>query len=134
MRRPLIAAAFVLGFGLPAAAHAAPGCSGDAPKFKQGAKFAGEVRQIIDGQTICVGRAANPQTWIKVRLSDLNGVTNPSGWNARRALRRLGLGKYAVCTVSHRPDSNRPAAPVAAVCRVAGVSLAGRMKYELGAR
>lgn len=125
MRRLSLAAALVLGLGLPAAAHAAPECRAAAPKFDPGAKFAGEVRQVIDGQTLCVGRAPHPETWIRVRLSDLDARQPKARW-ARNALRRVAQDKYAVCTVSG--DRYTAADPVPAICRVAGVTIAGRVK------
>ncbi|HYG28111.1 MAG TPA: hypothetical protein VD906_14560 [Caulobacteraceae bacterium] len=121
----MIAAGVVLALAAPAAGQAAPRCEAPAPKFDAGSKFAGEVRQVIDHQTLCVGRAPNPDTWVKVQLTDLAEVERP-GWRARSALRRVALGKYAVCTVS-RPDYAETD-PVPAVCRVAGVSVGGRAR------
>lgn len=73
-------------------------CQETSPAFARGAKFAGEIRDIIDGQTICVGRTPDPDAWVRVRLSDMD-LKNPGSRSARRALSRLGLGKYAVCTI-----------------------------------
>ena len=131
MRRPLLAAVVLGALALPAAAQAAA-CRDQTPKFAPGAKFAGDVRHIIDGQTICVGRARNPETWIRVRLADLGDLKRPASWSAKRTLSRLSLGKYAVCTVSRRTRAQSPAQPVTAVCRVAGVSLAGRVRKANG--
>ena len=37
-----------------------------------GRTFAGPVRYMGDGDSLCVGRSANPTSWIAVRLADFD--------------------------------------------------------------
>ncbi|HEX6859952.1 MAG TPA: hypothetical protein VF138_07100 [Caulobacteraceae bacterium] len=124
MRLTTAAAAFVLVMGLPLAARAAS-CPEQPPVFSAGAKFAGEVRQVLDGRTICIGHSRAESSWFAVRLVDLH-PDKPTSRGARRALGREGLGKYVVCTVA-APSDPTASTPLPAVCRVAGVSLGLRV-------
>ena len=38
--------------------------------LKRGATFAGPVRYVGDGDSICVGESSDPNTWIEVRIAD----------------------------------------------------------------
>ncbi|MDA0699860.1 MAG: nuclease, partial [bacterium] len=57
-------------WGLASAARADP-CEGRLPS-RAGDRFAGSVRYVGDGDSLCVGRTSNPAEWIEVRLADFN--------------------------------------------------------------
>jgi hypothetical protein len=50
----------------PSLAHADP-CT--APLPSSGTRFAGPVRYVGDGDSLCIGPASDPATWIEVRLA-----------------------------------------------------------------
>ncbi|CAN5358871.1 hypothetical protein BH09PSE1_BH09PSE1_17080 [soil metagenome] len=54
----------------PTAAHADP-CEARLPA-REGETFAGIVRYVGDGDSLCLGPSADPATWIGVRLSDFD--------------------------------------------------------------
>jgi endonuclease YncB( thermonuclease family) len=104
----LAAAALALAAALYAAApaHAARPDTDHcrAPLPARGATFAGEVRYVGDGDMICVGPGPDERTWIEVRLADFYAIelNSPGGREARDTLRRLALGKRAVCVAGAR--------------------------------
>jgi hypothetical protein len=57
---------------VPAAARADP-CEGRLPG-RAGETFAGIVRYVGDGDSLCVGNTAGPAPWIEVRLSDFDAA------------------------------------------------------------
>ncbi len=67
MKWLLISAALLLA---PAAAWADP-CEGRLPG-RAGEPFAGLVRYVGDGDSLCLGNTTDPATWIEVRLSDFD--------------------------------------------------------------
>jgi len=90
-----------------------------------GAEFAGMVRHVGDGDSLCVGPAdGDGATWIEVRLMDFDApeLREPGGLAARDTLRRLALGREAECVVtpSARNGRTRSWDRVHAVCRIDG--------------
>lgn len=67
MKWLLISAALLLA---PAAARADP-CEGRLPG-RAGESFAGIVRHVGDGDSLCIGNTTDPNAWIEVRLSDFD--------------------------------------------------------------
>jgi endonuclease YncB( thermonuclease family) len=118
-----IAACFVVlaVLALPALAHADP-CEGDLPD-RAGQSFSGAVRYVGDGDSLCVGQSANPNSWIEVRLADFNApeLNSQGGRPARAALEQIAMGREIQCTVgggrSRRVVSYDR---VIAVCRIGG--------------
>ncbi|MCX7359932.1 MAG: nuclease [Alphaproteobacteria bacterium] len=106
---------------LPAAAWADP-CEGALPR-RAGETFSGQVRYIGDGDSLCVGNAADPSTWIEVRLADFNApeLHADGGAAARTALERLAMGQNAEC-VATRGRNRRVVSydRVIATCRIGG--------------
>ncbi len=105
---------------------------GPAPAWiKPGARFSGVVRYIVDGDGLCIGKTADPRTWVEVRLADFDApeLNTPEGRQAKAALSGAVMGKGALCTV--RPGrSGRPTSydRVLAVCTVGSRSLAARLR------
>lgn len=117
----------------PAVAFADP-CAGPLPRAA-GAEFAGVVRYVGDGDSLCVGAEDAPaSTWIEVRLADFNApeLGADGGQTARTLLRRLAFGREATC-VATRGRSGRVISydRVIAVCTIGGRSL-GALLREAG--
>lgn len=118
MKRLLIPAFLML---CPAVAQADP-CEGRLPS-RAGETFSGRVRYIGDGDSLCVGRSADPATWIEVRLSDFDApeLNESGGRDARDRLSRLLHGRVLGC-VAVRGRSGRVIVydRVIAACRLDG--------------
>jgi endonuclease YncB( thermonuclease family) len=98
MKWILAAAAFAcLSAVVPAVARADP-CEGRLPG-RAGETFAGTVRYIGDGDSLCLGPGMDPATWIEVRLSDFDApeLHSPTGRADRDRLSRLVRGRVLDC-------------------------------------
>lgn len=73
-------------------------CEGRLPT-QAGAEISGIVRYVGDGDSLCVGKTADPDEWIEIRLSDFNApeLYGPGGGVAKAALVRVALDHAAVC-------------------------------------
>ncbi len=82
---------------VPALAHADP-CEGRLPS-RAGEAFAGTVRYVGDGDSLCVGTRPDPATWIEIRLSDFDApeLHSPTGRADRDRLVRLVFGRQLSC-------------------------------------
>ena len=100
-------------------------CEGRLPS-RPGQQFSGLVRYVGDGDGLCVGNSADPNTWIEVRLADFNApeLHAPEGRQAKRLLELVALGRNAQCEAL-RGRSGRVISHdrVIAVCRVDGRSI-----------
>lgn len=96
-----------------------------APLPPRGAEFAGTVRYIGDGDSLCVGRSADPRTWIEVRLADFFApeLHAPGGGAARAALARIARGRQSDCVAGDRSYDR-----IVAQCYVRGRSLGDLMR------
>ncbi|AQR63184.1 nuclease [Brevundimonas sp. LM2] len=83
---------------VPAVACADP-CEGRLPT-QAGQGFGGLVRYVGDGDSLCVGEAADPRTWVEVRLADFDApeLHSPTGRADRDRLSRLVQGRRLSCT------------------------------------
>jgi endonuclease YncB( thermonuclease family) len=118
----VLAAAATLGYAAPA--HADP-CEGTLPT-RAGVQFSGIVRYVGDGDGLCVGRTADPNEWIEVRLADFNApeLHTPGGPAAKAALERLALQREVICASEHGHGGRvRSFDRVIARCRISGASL-----------
>lgn len=97
----------------------------EAPLPKPGATFAGVVRYVGDGDSLCVGLGSDPSTWVEVRVADFFApeLNERGGQAAKAALSRAAMGKRAVCIAQKRSYDR-----VVATCRIEGRSLAGLMR------
>jgi endonuclease YncB( thermonuclease family) len=98
-----------------------------------GTEFAGVVRHVIDGDSICVGPAdGDGSTWIEIRLMDFDApeARQPGGAEAEATLSRLVLNREAQCTVtrSNRSGATQSYDRVHAVCRVDGRTIGDAMR------
>src|SRR5262245_9251916 len=93
-RTLLIVAVFMV---VPGVALADP-CEAPLPHHA-GQTFAGAVRYVGDGDSLCVGQTRNPNTWIEVRLADFNApeLHSSGGPAAKAALERIALNHVAQC-------------------------------------
>ena len=101
----------------------------EAPLPRRGATFAGTVRYVGDGDSLCVGAGANPRTWVEVRLADFYApeLHASGGKEAKRALESIAAGQRAVCTADHRSYDR-----IVATCEIGGESI-GRLLRRAGA-
>ncbi|MGQ2971896.1 thermonuclease family protein [Brevundimonas mediterranea] len=118
----------------PAIAHADP-CEGRLPA-RVGETFAGVVRYIGDGDSLCVGPSTNPATWIEVRLADFDApeLQSPTGRADRDRLGRIVQGRVLTC-VAVRGRNGRVIVydRVIGACRLNGVQV-GDLLREAGGR
>lgn len=131
MKWLLVVAALLL---CPAAAWADP-CEGRLPD-RSGQAFAGVVRYIGDGDSLCLGPSADPATWLEVRLSDFDApeLNSPTGRTARDRLATLARGRTLTC-VAVRGRNGRVIVydRVIAACRLNGRGI-GDLLRAAGAR
>lgn len=130
MIRSLLPAALLL-LVLPAVAHADP-CEGRLPN-RAGEAFAGIVRYIGDGDSLCIGRTADPEDWIEVRLADFDApeLSERDGRRSREMLSRLVRGRQVTCTAS-RGRGGRVISHdrVIATCRLDGRRLGDLLRAQ----
>lgn len=116
---------WVIGAALAAAAPvsaAADPCRGPLPA-RPGESFAGLVRYVGDGDSLCVGAAEDPATWIEVRIADFDApeLGQAGGERAKALLAAVALGRHATCIASAgRTGRVVVYDRVVAVCRVGG--------------
>jgi len=69
-----------------------------------GARFAGPVVHIGDGDSLCVAVGAGPQNWVEVRISGFYApeLHEPDGKQAKAALSSIARGRSAVCVADHQ--------------------------------
>ena len=95
-------------------------CEGRLPT-RHGETFAGTVRYVGDGDSLCVGRTSNPNDWIEVRLADFDApeLRERDGRRSRDLLTRLTRGRQVTCTAT-RGRSGRVVSydRVIATCRL----------------
>lgn len=103
---------------------------GPAPAWiVHGAQFAGTVRHVGDGDSICVSSSPDPRTWVEVRLADFYApeLSEPGGRAAASRMRALAAGRTAACEVT-REGRVRSYDRVVATCRIGGRSLGDLMR------
>lgn len=116
----LVAGTFaVLGAVLPGSARADP-C--EAPLPRQGTTFIGPVTYVGDGDSLCV---TTPAGQVEIRLADFNApeLQEPGGRDARETLRRLVMGRRAICRAGRRSYDR-----VVARCEVGGTGIGDLMR------
>jgi endonuclease YncB( thermonuclease family) len=95
-------------------------CEGRLPT-RHGETFAGTVRYVGDGDSLCVGRTSDPNDWIEVRLADFDApeLRERDGRRSRDILTRLTRGRQVTCTAT-RGRSGRVVSydRVIATCRL----------------
>jgi micrococcal nuclease len=134
VRRIGLAAGALFGLALAGPALADP-CeaiqqSGPLPAWvKPSAAFAGRVRHVIDGDSLCIGSGSNPRQWVEVRLADFYAAElhDQGGQEAKALLQRLAAGREVECVVT-RHGRVRSYDRIVAVCRLKGRSLSDIMR------
>ncbi len=100
---------------------------------KPGYVVTGPVRYVGDGDSLCVGRTADPRTWVEIRLADFYApeLREPGGARAKAALERITAGRALTCTAV-RGDSGRVVSydRLIAVCRLGDRALAEALRRE----
>lgn len=126
MRSSCIFAAIVLA-AAGGDAHADP-CEAQLPRLGQA--FAGLVRYVGDGDSLCVGPSSDPKEWIEVRLGDFYApeLREPGGEAAKHALQSVALNRQINCVAGKRSYDR-----VIAVCRLGGAPI-GDILRARGAR
>lgn len=100
-------------------------CEGRLPS-RAGQQFSGPVRNVGDGDGLCVGNSADPSTWIEVRLADFDApeLHSPDGRRSKAFLEQMAFGQTVNCE-ARRGRSGRVIVydRVIAVCRIGGQSI-----------
>jgi endonuclease YncB( thermonuclease family) len=123
----------ILGTSLHGAAFADP-CEAELPT-KAGAVFAGTIKYVGDGDSLCVGTGSKGSAWVEVRLADFDApeLSTKEGKRGKGILEREAMGKAVSCTVTKgRSGKTTTYDRVLAVCRVGGVTI-GDMLRRAGA-
>lgn len=132
-RRPLLLAGALAFFSAVAPAHADP-CEAPLPTQAE-ERFSGAVRYVGDGDSLCVGRTADPKEWIEVRLADFDApeLHQADGAAAKAALARIALGRQVTC-IAERGRGGRVVSfdRVIARCRI-GPNSIGDLLRQAGA-
>ena len=119
---------------LSAVAARADPCEARLPS-RAGETFSGLVRYIGDGDSLCLGRSADPSTWIEVRLADFDApeLNRPGGRDAKARLARVARGRTLHC-VAVRGRNGRVVVydRVIAACRFDGQALGDLLRAEGG--
>ena len=105
-------------------------CQGPLPHHA-GDTFAGPVRYVGDGDSLCVGLSGNHNTWIEVRLADFNApeLHSARGPAAKATLERLALGHQAQCVAGGGRRGNVTSYDrVIATCRINGRRIGDLMR------
>lgn len=127
----ILLATVILTLASPLVAHADP-CEGPLPT-RAGATFSGMVRYVGDGDSLCVGRTANPSEWIEVRLADFDApeLRDQNGQRSRDILTRLSRGHHVECTAT-RGRSGQVVSHdrVIATCRLGGRRLGDLLRSQ----
>ena len=107
-------------------------CEGRLPT-RHGEAFAGMVRYVGDGDSLCVGRTSDPSEWIEVRLADFDAPEHRErdGRISRDILLRLAQGRQVSCTAT-RGRSGRVVSHdrVIAACRLGGQRLGDLLRAQ----
>ncbi len=133
IRAALIGSAFLSSFGFSSPAAADP-CTAPLPT-RANQTFAGLVRYVGDGDSLCIGASNEPGSWIEVRLADFDApeLHAASGGFAKAALEKAALGRSASCTaVRGRSGRVRVYDRVIALCTIGGRSI-GTLLRQAGA-
>ena len=101
-----------------------------APLPGKGTAFAGTVRYVGDGDSLCVGRSPDRRSWVEVRMADFNApeLGSPAGLAAKAALQRVALGRSVMCKAEGRSYDR-----VVARCRIGRTSI-GTLMRKAGVR
>ena len=100
-------------------------CNGNAPD-RTGSVMRGFVREVLDGDTLCIGAGADRDTWVAVTLTDVDAPELPQtgGRAARTVLSRATLNQPIVCVVRPTPPNRREEEGARfAICTVRGVGV-----------
>ena len=129
-RRLLLVAAGAIAMLTSATPAAADPCKARLPS-RPGEAFAGQVRYVGDGDSLCVGRSADPAEWIEVRLADFDApeLASPDGPRSKALLTSIALGRATACT-AEVGRSGRVVVfdRVIASCRIGGLTLGSLLR------
>lgn len=107
-------------------------CEGRLPT-RHGETFAGTVRYVGDGDSLCVGRTSDPNEWIEVRLADFDApeLRERDGRRGHEILTRLARGRQVSCTAT-RGRGGRVVSHdrVIATCRLGGQRLGNLLRAQ----
>lgn len=94
-----------------------------------GARFAGQVRYVGDGDSLCIGPEDHPDRWIEIRLGDFYApeLNAPGGDAAKRRLVRLAFGKVLSCRAGRRSYDR-----VIGYCALGGQPLGALLRAQGG--
>lgn len=94
----------------------------EAPLPKRGQVFAGPVRYVGDGDSLCV---LGGDGLIEIRLADFYApeLNDPGGRQAKAALARIAMGRRVTCVAGKRSYDR-----VVASCVLDGLSIGERLR------
>lgn len=109
--------------GMTSIAAKADPCTAELPRT--GTTFAGQVRYVGDGDSICVGPTSDPNSWVEVRIADFYApeLNSVGGREAKNTLERIALGKLAQCVAGRRSYDR-----IVARCNIRGNSVGSLMR------
>jgi endonuclease YncB( thermonuclease family) len=122
-------AALALSLAAATAVWAEP-CEGRLPT-RPGEAFAGTVRYVGDGDSLCVGRTSDPADWIEVRLADFDApeLRERDGRRAREVLSSVALGRQVTCAATPgRTGRVISHDRIIATCRLGGQRLGDQLR------
>lgn len=121
----MLCRSLLLGLGAASAAGAVLADPCEAPLPRPGQSFAGQVRYVADGDSLCVGTSSNPTSWVEVRVADFYApeLHAPGGTQAKATLQRLAMGRTVLCQAGRRSFDR-----VVARCTLSGRSVGELMR------
>lgn len=130
----MVAGPLLAGLVLAPAITLADHCEGRL-STSAGELFAGVVRYVGDGDSLCLGATNDPATWIEVRLSDFDAseLHSPTGTVDRDRLSNLVRGRNLDC-VAMRDRNGRVVVydRVIGACRLNGRRVGDHLRQAGG--
>lgn len=128
--RAIFVRTLLAGFALASAAGAALADPCEGPLPKPGQSFAGQVRYVGDGDSLCVGSSSDPATWVEVRVENFYApeLNAPGGQEAKATLQRLVMGRTVQCRAGRRSYDR-----IVARCSLGGRTI-GELMRRAGVR
>lgn len=95
------------------------------PYLSPGSRFQGTVTYVGDGDSLCVAVSQKQTDWVEVRVADFYApeLHAPGGREAKAALKRIAMGRTAICSAGRRSHDR-----IVARCTIEGISIGDRMR------
>jgi hypothetical protein len=93
--------------------------------------FAGVVKYVGDGDSLCVGSSSDARSWIEVRLADFDApeLSTTEGKRGKAILEHEAIGRQVSCTVTKgRNGKTTTYDRVLAVCSIGGTTIGAALR------